>query len=230
MPNINLHNADCLPALKEMEDNQFDLAIVDPQTGQKEHGGKDRRAKSKHKKKSWDNERVSAEYFDQLFRVSKDQIIWQAIFYQDYINRPSRGWIIWDKKLYNSDFADCELAWTSFNRGAKIVTRSKNGGDTRKFKNQFSHPCQKPEELYRWQLRNYGFNEDGTRKTILDTHRGSDSLTRACWDLGFDLTGYEIDSEYHENGLALFNQHKAQGNLFQDPPKQVVEQLKIETK
>jgi len=199
---------DCIEAMRDMPDNYFDLAIVDPQTGQNEHGGKDRRGKSKHKNKGWDVEPMPREYIDELFRVSKNQIIWQAIFYQEYLYS-SRGWIIWDKKLYNSDFADCELAWTSFDRGAKIFQHSKNGGDIRKFID-IVHPCQKPRKLYRWLIHHYV--EDGWK--ILDTHVGSANSLIELELAGFDYVGFEIDKDYYEDATKRLLRERAQLNLF----------------
>jgi site-specific DNA-methyltransferase (adenine-specific) len=200
MLDFGYYNMDCLKGMKQFPDKFFDLAIVDPPTGQSEHGGKDRRGKSKHIKKGWDRERMKADYIEELFRVSKEQIFWQAIFYQEYLYS-SRGWIIWDKKLYNSDYADCELAWTSFTRGAKILQHSKNGGDIRTFVD-IIQPCQKPIYLYRWCLRNYA--RDGWK--IIDTHVGSASSLIACETEGFEYVGFELDEDYFQNSTKRLEQ------------------------
>lgn len=208
MPAINLYNKDCLEAMREMEDNQYDLAIVDPPYGIGEDGGKDRRGKSKHTKKNWDDEPPSEQYFIELMRISKNQIIWGA----NYFNLPpSMGYICWDKKLDNSDYSDFELAFTSFNRAAKIFRFSKNGGSrTHAALQDIIHPTQKPIKLYKWLLKNYAKSGD----KILDTHGGSMSIAIACHNLGFDLDLFEIDKDYYESGKKRFENHKKQLNLF----------------
>lgn len=205
---IRLINGDCMEALRGMKENQYDLAIVDPPYGINEDGGKDRRGKSKHKKKRWDNNTPTNVYFDEIKRTTKNQIIWGA----NYFNMPpSMGYVCWDKKLDNSDFSDFELAYTSFERAAKIFRFSKNGG-SRTFAAlaDIIHPTQKPVQLYKWLLKNYA--EEG--QTILDTHGGSMSIAIACYDMGFDLTCYELDKDYYNAAVKRFEKHIQQSQLF----------------
>lgn len=175
-----------------------------------EHGGKDRRGKSKHIKKGWDDEVPNQDYFDELFRVSKNQIIWGANYMIDKIKKPSMGWICWDKKLDNSDFSDFELAWTNFERAAKIFRYSKNGGSRTPALADIIHPTQKPIVLYKWILTNYAKEAD----KILDTHLGSGSIAIACHDYGFELTGCELDNDYFESACKRFKNHVSQTKLF----------------
>lgn len=209
---IELYNKDCMEALRGMEDNQFDLAIVDPPYGI--NAGKMTMGKGscidskKVKKKSWDASSPDKEYFVQLNRVSRNQIIWGANHFADKIpSTQSSCWIVWNKLDYNSDFADGEMAFTSFDSVMKIFCRARaTGGDQ---KNKI-HPTQKPVALYKWLLQNYAKEGD----TILDTHLGSGSIAIACHDLKFDLTGYELDKDYYLEAKKRLNEHQAQGVLF----------------
>ena len=238
--NIQLYNDDCLPAMREMADNAFDLAIVDPPygigAGMMTMGKGSGNDTGRHKRKNWDNETPSDEYFNELRRVSKNQIIWGG----NYFNLPpTRCYLLWDKKDYNSDFASHEMAWTSFDKVVKCFIRARSaGGDS----NNKIHPTQKPKQLYKWLLTNYAkdidckecdngrvIDDDGDGSTIpceycngtlkrkqkiLDTHLGSGSIALACWDLKFDLTGYEIDREYFDAAVKRLENHKAQTQLF----------------
>tara|TARA_Y100001973_G_scaffold47724_1_gene71080 strand:- start:356 stop:958 length:603 start_codon:yes stop_codon:yes gene_type:complete len=200
-----------MTALKKMQDNEFDLAIVDPPYGiditKMTMGKGSGNDKGKHdKKKKWDNSIPKKEYFNELKRVSKNQIIWGGNYFLNYLNN-TRCMILWDKKDYNSDFADGELAWTSFNKNVKIYKRARSkGGDS---KNKI-HPTQKPIKLYEWLLMNYAKEGD----KILDTHLGSGSIAIACHNLGFDLEGYELDKEYFDAAKKRLEQHQAQKRLF----------------
>tara|TARA_R110002020_G_scaffold259501_1_gene473414 strand:+ start:55 stop:660 length:606 start_codon:yes stop_codon:yes gene_type:complete len=200
---INIYNKDCLEALKEMSDNQFDLAIVDPPYGidvtKMEMGG--RKRNKTDKKKNWDNSVPTKKYFNELFRVSKNQIIWGG----NYFQLPcSQYFAIWDKgeTMYGRDFAECELAWVR-KGGTRIYKKNPNQLDR-------IHPTQKPVKLYEWLLMNYAKEGD----KILDTHLGSGSIALACHNLGYDLEGYELDKEYYDNALKRLNQHQAQTTLF----------------
>lgn len=205
--------------MQEVPDNHFDLAIVDPEYGIGEHGGKDRRGKSKHKKKDWDNSRPSKEYFQELFRISKNQIIFGANYFVDYLP-PSMGWICWDKKLDNSDYSDFELAYTSFDRAAKIYRYSKNGGSrTPAALADIIHPCQKPVIIYKWILRDYA--ELGW--SLLDTHSGSGTLREAAYDMGFDLVSCELDPDYCKDNEARYQKHIQQMDLF--TPEEIQEKV-----
>jgi site-specific DNA-methyltransferase (adenine-specific) len=209
---IKLFNMDCMEALREMEDNQFDLAIVDPPYGIGMDGtiGSNKCGKvTVHKKKNWDKSAPSYEYFSELIRVSENQIIWGANYYPQHL-RSSMGWIFWNKEA-SADFSDGELAYSSFDRALRMFTFAWMGmrqGDM-KNKEHRIHPTQKPVALYKWLLTNYA--EKG--QTILDTHLGSGSIALACWDLGFDLCGYELDSDYYKAAFQRLEEHKKQGQF-----------------
>tara|TARA_R100000231_G_scaffold110224_1_gene81619 strand:- start:1723 stop:2355 length:633 start_codon:yes stop_codon:yes gene_type:complete len=205
---INIYNQDCLEAMKEMSDNQFDLAIVDPPYG----GGNSYnfRYTENDEKIIYDNVRPSSLYFKELFRVSKKQIVWGGNYFTNDLPE-SRGWICWDKKqpLQGTHFSHFELAWTSFDKVAKMVVCANAGfnhGDKRIYKESTIHPTQKPISLYHWVLRNYAKKGD----TILDTHLGSGSIAVACNELNFDLTAYEINKDYFEAAKKRIDKHKRQ--------------------
>ena len=213
---INIYNKDCLEAMKEMSDNQFDLAIVDPPYGIDMDGGNiggNNLTKAKdYTKKDWDKSAPSREYFIELKRVSKNQIIWGANhFIQNIPKANSSCWIVWDKDN-TGNFADCELAYTSFKSAVRKYKFRWNGmlqGDM-KNKEHRIHPTQKPVKLYEWLLMNYAKEGD----KILDTHLGSGSIAIACHNLGYDLEGYELDKEYYDNALKRIKQHQAQLRLI----------------
>ncbi len=215
---IELHHGDCMDAMKDMEDNQFDLAIVDPPYGIGESGktnksrGKLAIAKDYKSFHGDDLVPASKDYFSEFFRISKNQIIWGANHFIEQFNKNSRCWIVWDKNNGSSDFADCELAWTSFNTAVRKFEFTWNGMLQGNMKNKEKriHPTQKPVQVYKWLLRNYAKEGD----KILDTHLGSGSIAVACWDLKFDLTGYELDKEYYDAGMKRFDTHCKQGQLF----------------
>lgn len=205
---ITLHNKDCLEAMLEMADNQFDLAIVDPPYGIKRHGHKEDKkfGWKQHTIKSWDAERPSQQYFDELMRVSKNQIIWGGNYFADLLCA-SRGWVYWSKGQPGLDMSDGELAWTSFDRTLREITINRckikqHGGSI--------HPTQKPVQLYKWLLQKYAKEGD----SIIDTHLGSGSIAIACHDMGFDLTAYEIDEEYFDAASKRLQQHQRQLKLF----------------
>ncbi|NRA93428.1 MAG: site-specific DNA-methyltransferase [Psychroserpens sp.] len=228
MPQINLHLGDCMEAMKKMEDNQFDLAIVDPPYGIGESGktnktrGKLARAKD-YGDKNWDVSAPSTEYFEELRRVSNHQIIWGA---NHFLGWKSPSWIVWDKENGDNDFADCEIAYTSHSSAARLFKFRWAGmlqGDM-KNKEQRIHPTQKPAALYKWLLKNYAKPGD----KILDTHAGSFSIGIACHDMGFDLEAYEIDEDYYNAASARFKDHTKQLGLFQEVEnKPTTHQLKI---
>ena len=196
---INIYNKDCLEAMKEMSDNQFDLAIVDPPYG---IGISKNPVRQKHNKKEWDNSIPTKEYFKELFRVSKEQIIWGGNYFD---LPPTQGFFIWDKKQpHDFSLAMCEYAWSSLQKPAKMWSLSvlKDKGKI--------HPTQKPTELYEWLLMNNANEGD----KILDTHLGSGSIAIACHNLGYDLTGYELDKEYYDNAIKRIKNHQAQTRIF----------------
>jgi len=206
--NLNLYNMDCMELMKKYPDNYFDLAIVDPPYGLGsrlvEGGGKGIMGKYKeeYRLKQWDEEIPSAEYFKQLFRVSKNQIIWGGNYFIDHLYN-TRGIICWDKKQMMPSMSRWEMAWSSFDKVAKTYeVRSQE-------KNRF-HPTQKPVKLYSWILQNYAKAGD----KILDTHLGSGSIAIACHDMNFNLTGCEIDQDYFGKMCERINIHTAQLQLF----------------
>jgi site-specific DNA-methyltransferase (adenine-specific) len=159
---------------------------------------------TKHTVKDWDNSIPTAEYFIELARVSKNQIIWGA----NYFELPAtRGFIIWDKITPEDlSFSMCEYAWTSFDKSAKIFRKPIQTGNANRI-----HPTQKPVALYRWLLHNYA--KPGDR--ILDTHGGSRSLAIACHQMGFDHVSCELDKDYHESSVKRFKEQTAQMQIFQ---------------
>ena len=209
-----IYNQDCLEAMKDMSDNQFDLAIVDPPYGI--NITKNKRLNN-NSKKDWDKEIPTPEYFKELFRVSENQIIWGGNYFIEYLKN-TRCYLNWDKLNHSDTYADCEMAWTSFDKNAKIFKYMWDGNRYGFIgaiqgvgkKSIRTHPTQKPIALYEWLLMNYA--KEGN--TILDTHLGSGSIAIACHNLGFDLTGYEIDKEYYEAAVKRIQQHKAQKRLF----------------
>ena len=193
-------------------DNYFDLAIVDPPYGldlanMNMGAGKSKKAsKIQNRKwvaKDWDKSVPSTEYFVELFRVSKSQIIWGGNYFQ---LPPCKNYVIWDKQMPQGlSFADCEMAWTSFDKAPKIFRHSAYLDKANKM-----HPTQKPIKLYKWLLMNYAKPND----KILDTHLGSGSIAIACHDLGFDLTACELDTDYFNGALKRLENHKLQLKIF----------------
>lgn len=203
---INLHNMDCMVAMAEMEDNAFDLAIVDPPYGLPDRSGqgagklKGRIIQGMHKK-GWDIV-PKEEYFEELFRVSKNQIIWGGNY---FTLPPTRGFVIWDKQQPFPNFSACEFAWTSFDTVSKIYVEATTRTGEKKI-----HPTQKSAKLYQWLLKNYAKQGD----KILDTHLGSGSIALACHDMGFDLECYEIDEEYYNGAVKRLKKHQQQMRMF----------------
>ena len=208
---IELNQGDCVDAMKDMDDNAYDLAIVDPPYGIGENWKKDRHSQFYKHESSYKNNIIpDAEYFKHLFRVSKNQIIWGANYYSEFIGARN-SWVVWDKKrcYIKQHLAEGELAWTSYNIPLRIAEFRWNGAvvcEPRYGK----HPHEKPIGLYKWLLQNYAKEGD----KILDTHLGSGSIAVACWDLKFDLTTYELDEDYYADACKRFNNHYKQGQLF----------------
>ena len=209
MNRLNLTNEDNMVLMARYPDKYFDLAIVDPPYGIKINMNMGRRAgkRKSHAEKNWDNDIPEDKYFDELFRVSKNQIIWGG----NYFPLPlTKSWIFWDKEVPEGvSFADGELAWTSFDK-TLVKTKIKYSGFQGMDAGGKLHPTQKPVALYKWLLSKYAKPGD----KILDTHLGSMSIAIACHDLGFELTGCELDREYYEKGMQRVKNHVAQGNLF----------------
>jgi len=193
---LRLFHGDCIEAMRKMPDKCYELAITDPPYGvdiTTQPLGKGARERKSipivRGDTDWDSLIPSSEYFEQLMRVSVNQIIWGGNYFIDHLHN-TRCVLIWDKLSPNNDFAAFEMAWTSFDRNAKSFQRAR-GADDPKDK---IHVTQKPVKLYEWLLKNYA--EKGDR--ILDTHLGSGSVAIACYNLGFELTGYEIDKTYYD--------------------------------
>jgi site-specific DNA-methyltransferase (adenine-specific) len=206
---INLYNGDCMDALRKMKDNQYDLAIVDPPYGigiankVSFYSKKGVGHSNPHTPKNWDSAIPSAKYFVELKRISRNQIIWGGNYFTEHLP-PSRGWIFWDKIKYVDNYADGELAWTSFDRNTKQIRHQHHGflnSDGRSI-----HPTQKPVALYKWLLDNYAKEGD----KILDTHGGSMSIAIACHDMKFDLDLYELDKDYFDTGKKRLENHQLQ--------------------
>ena len=210
------YNIDCMEYMKTLPDKAFELAVVDPPYGIAYARGKNGWGvcgnRPETKDVSWDKSTPNKEYFDELFRVSQNQIIWGGNYFTDKIP-VSKCWIVWNKisdTENKSVFADCELAWTSFSKVCRMFTLRQMGFISDTKDNERIHPTQKPTELYRWIFANYAKKGD----KILDTHLGSGSSRIAAYDLGFDFVGCEIDKEYFEKQEERFAAHTAQTSLF----------------
>ena len=217
---IKLYNQDCMPALEAMEENQFDLAIVDPPYGigdwttgtsvYKDKNGNINRIKNNlNNTVNWNEDIPSKKYFNILDEKVKNHIIWGANYYNCFNN--GNGALVWHKGNINPTFSQCEIASLSFQKKVDYVKINWQAGFYReKVEGEQIHPCQKPVKLYKWLLKNYA--EEGD--TILDTHLGSGSIAIACWDMGFDLVGYELDEDYFEKACKRIKKHTNQMQLF----------------
>jgi len=203
---LTITNEDNMQLMARYEDNHFDLAIVDPPYGININESIGRRKGEKHsgyKKAIWDNEIPKKEYFYELFRVSKNQVIWGGNYFLDYLNA-TPCFLMWDKGFSELvTFAQFELAWTSFKTSSKKFNHSH-------IQNDKQHPTQKPVALYKWILDKYAKPND----KILDTHLGSGSIAIACHDYGFNLTACELDKEYYDKAMQRINNHTNQQKLF----------------
>ena len=205
---INFFNIDCVEFMKTKPDNYFQLAICDPPYGINVNVSMGRRKGDKksdyHKFAGGDNEIPTEEYFEQLFRVSKNQIIWGGNYMIEHLYS-SPCWLLWDKGFSEDvTFAQYEMAWSSFKSSAKKYDFNAAANRNR------IHPTQKPIMLYRWLLQKYANKGD----KILDTHGGSHTHAIAADMEGFDLDICEIDKEYFDNGLKAFDNYKQQLKLF----------------
>ena len=212
VPSSEVYLEDCVKALKRFNDKHFDLAIVDPPYGIGMDGGNvGYKGFNNFEKKDWDKEIPNAEYFTELFRVSKNQVIFGGNYFG---LPPTRCYLVWDKGegFYNRTYAECELAWTSFDANTcKIKYDPLAKGD---YKGKI-HPCQKPVTVYDWILRNYA----EPNQKILDTHLGSGSIAIAIEKanrldkMNLQFVGIEIDKEYFEKALNRIEQYCRQGTL-----------------
>lgn len=221
------YNTDCMEYMKTLPDKAFELAIVDPPYGIGEDGSKNAsRGLAPHSAKKHalgksqnykpffggDKEPPSVKYFLELFRVSKNQIVFGANHFISRMPYDSHCWIVWDKDNGENDFADCELAWTSFQSAVRKFEFRWQGmlQGNMASKEIRIHPTQKPVALYEWLLTHYAKPGD----KILDTHLGSGSSRIAAYNLGFDFVGCEIDEDYFKAGEERFAAHTAQYSLF----------------
>lgn len=215
-------NADCMDVMREYPDGYFDLAVVDPPYGsgggqfraeagtrfggrfdkykkvERTGGGSAKKIDPEKKTIDWDHT-PGEEYFSELFRVSKNQIIWGGNYFR---LPPNRCFICWYKQNIPENFtmAMAEYAWCSFNDNAKVIKLSSSGIPGR------FHPTQKPEDLYRWIFKKY--TKPGEK--IIDTHLGSGSSRRAAYDFGLDFVGCEIDPGYFKKQEEAFAKYTAQ--------------------
>jgi len=203
------YNMDCMEGMEQIPDKYFELAIVDPPYGlgnRTSQGGCDKNTQVKFKKtmneKKWDNETPTVEYWNELFRVSRNQIVWGG----NYFGLPAnRTFIVWDKMTYVPTMSQVEMAWTSFDTPARLIQINSNNPSR-------FHPTQKPVALYKWLLKNYAKEGD----KILDTHVGSASSLIACYDMGFEYLGFELDKDYYDLATKRLEKHMSQMNLFLD--------------
>ncbi len=209
---IKLMNCDCMDYMKSLPDNAFELAIVDPPYGIDaanmtlgKGSGIDKGAIIR---KNWDKETPKEDYFYELKRVSRNQIIWGGNYFLDYLGA-TRCFLMWDKIDYNSDFASHEVAWTSFDKNTKCFRRARSAQGDNSSINKI-HPTQKPVKLYDWLLANYA--KEGDR--ILDTHLGSGSSAIAAHYGGFEFVGMELDSDYYEAAVKRFQDQTSQLDIF----------------
>lgn len=205
----HISNEDCMELMARYPDNYFDLAITDPPYGIGAATGsstnktmRQKIASGEIKGGNWDSKIPDETYFKELMRVSKNQIIWGGNYFP---LPPSKCFFIWDKgeSIYGRDFAECEKAWASFDKCARMIKLNPNQLDR-------IHPTQKPVKLYEWLLTNYAKQGD----KILDTHLGSGSHAIACNNLGFELTACELDRDYYEASIKRIKQASAQERLF----------------
>ena len=207
---MKITNEDNMQLMARYEDNHFDLAIVDPPYGIGEDGRKETKTKkASHKRqhrefKGWDKNIPKKEYFLELQRVSKNQIIFGGNYFANLLPN-SRCWLFWDKGQ-DLSMPDGELMWTSFEKPIrrKVINRAAARVDG------IFHPTQKPIKIYNWLLHNYAKEGD----KILDTHLGSGSIAIACHNMKYDLTACELDEEYYDKAMERIEQHKKQLTLF----------------
>ena len=202
---IRMYNCDCMELMQSGK--TWDLAIVDPPYGIGMSGGNvGYKGFNNLERKEWDKNIPDKDYFKSLLEKSHNQIIWGGNYFG---LPPTRCYLVWDKGegFYNRTYAECELAWTSFDENTKKCKHDPLANGDYKGK---IHPTQKPIQLYKWLLTNYA----QPKQTILDTHGGSMSIAIACWDLGFDLDICELDTDYFNQAVKRFENHIAQTTLF----------------
>lgn len=212
---IQITNEDNMVLMSRYPDKYFDLAIVDPPYGigfsDYERGGCGIKTKERHTKngkKKWDTKIPSNDYFEQLKRVSKNQIVWGGNYFPELWLNGCKGFIFWHKHQPVDNFAKGELAYTSFNKPAQCFDFMYFGNINRDLVQL--HPTQKPVALYKWLLEKYAKQGD----KILDTHLGSGSIAIACHDYDFELTACELDKEYFDKAIQRIKNHTAQVKMF----------------
>ena len=204
-------NEDNMQLMARYEDNYFDLAIVDPPYGINASKGVGLHSRRKFQKsgKEWDNKTPLQEYWNELVRVSKNQIVCGANYFLEHLYS-SKSFICWVKNNPAPNFAQAEFLWTSTDVNGKVYDSGKQIQHEIMWEGGSIHPTQKPIKLYEWLLMNYAKEGD----KILDTHLGSGSIALACHNLGFDLTACELDKEYYNAAIKRIEQHKAQIRMF----------------
>jgi site-specific DNA-methyltransferase (adenine-specific) len=208
-PNSVVTHEDCMALMARYPDKYFDLAVVDPPYGiggrfhtHHKEGQSQRHSLSRFEPTQWDNNAPNIEYFNELFRVSINQIIWGGNYMINYLH-PTRCFIVWDKMTYIPSMSQIEQAWTSFDKNARLVKINSNQSDR-------IHPTQKPVTLYDWIFKNYAKEGD----KILDTHLGSGSSRISAWKAGLDFTACELDADYFAAQEKRFKEFTAQMRLF----------------
>ena len=207
-----LYHMDCMEGMKQIPDKYFELAIVDPPYGIGIDGQKlsvssnPKHNRKEHKQKAWDKIIPTKDYFDELFRISKNQIIWGANYFVEHLTESHKGWIVWDKGQHGLTMSDCELAYSSFDKPTRVKVMNR----VELLIDGTIHPTQKPVALYEWLLNNYAKQGD----KILDTHVGSASSLIACYNLGFEYMGFELDEDYFKAATRRLEARKNQMDIF----------------
>ena len=213
---MELYHCDCMELLKQTPDNYYSLALVDPPygigiSGQKEVKKGKKSDRKLHVQKNWDNAIPSKEYFNELFRISKNQIIWGANYFVEHLTSGHKGWIVWDKMQHGLTMSDCELAYSSFDYPTRVWCKNRCVLKEQKT----IHPTEKPTDLYDWILKNYA----EPNQKILDSHFGSGSIALAVHKanqldkMNLHLTACEIDKEYIDKAIKRISESTKQGTL-----------------
>lgn len=213
MLDFGFYNMDCMDGMREFPDKYFDLAIVDPPYGIGVDGQKERQdekntkhSRKRHAQKDWDRQIPPKEYFAELRRVSKNQIIFGANYFVEHLTEGHKGWIVLDKGQHGLTMSDCELAYSSFDTPTRVFVKN----CVALLQDGTIHPTQKPVSLYEWLINQYANDGD----TILDTHVGSASSLIACHNTGHKFVGFELDPDYYAAAKARLEAVQAQTSLF----------------
>lgn len=229
--NLNLIRGDNLAEMRLFNDNQFDVAVIDPPYGIGEANGKNNSRGTKNAPstyfapKPWDDQPPPPEFFEHLFRISRYQVIFGANHFGNM--PPASCWLVWDKETTGNDFADAELAFTNFPCAVRILKWRWNGmlQQNMKEKEQRIHPTQKPVALYRWIYQNFVLKFVGKDAKIIDTNLGSGSSAIAAMEFGFDFTGIEIDQDHFSDAIERIKTEMNEPFIF--TPDQLVEIEKL---